>query len=69
MDKLLQAFLVELDIALDDCLDLAVHDGLVRLAEDRDKEIKCHQIEDEDESCVKGPDDENHKLRVDFASC
>ena len=49
MNKLLQAFLVELDIALDDCLDLAVHDGLVRLAEDRDEEVKCHQIEDEDE--------------------
>lgn len=69
MNKLLQALLVELDIALDDCLDLAVHDRLVRLAEDRNEEVKCHQIEYEDEHAVKGPDEDNHKLRVNFASC
>ena len=57
MDKLLQAFLVELDIALDDCLDLAVHDRFIRLAEDCDEEVKCHQIEDEDEHAVKHPDE------------
>ena len=64
----MQTHLVELDIALDDGLDLAVHDGLVRLAKDCDEEVECHQIEDEDEHAVEGPDDENHKLRVDFAS-
>ena len=57
MNKLLQALLVELDIALDDGLDLAVHDGLIRLAEDRDEEVECHQIEDEDEHAVKHPDE------------
>ena len=39
VNKLLQAFLVELDVALNDGLDLAVHDGLIRLAEDRDEEV------------------------------
>ena len=63
--ELLKALLVELNFALDDGLDLAVHDALVRLAEDGDEEVERHQIEHKDEQSVQQPDEENHELRVD----
>ena len=63
--ELLKALLVELNFALDDGLDLAVHDALVRLAEDGDEEVERHQIEHKDEQSVQRPDEGNHELRVD----
>ena len=47
INELLKALLVELDVALDDCLHLAVHDALVRLADDGDEEVERHKNEEE----------------------
>lgn len=54
--ELLKALLVELNFALDDSLDLAVHDILVRLAEDGDEEVERHENVHKDEQEVKKPD-------------
>jgi hypothetical protein len=54
--ELLKALLVEPNFAIDDGLDLAVHDALVRLAEDGDEEVERHENVHKDEQEVKKPD-------------